>query len=226
MNDQVQTQATDTNTSANAVVFNFRNPQANVIKANADEGLPPPIKRQSVSIVLPLLDKAALLAILNGDNLAAIQLVVDQANMVLVEEVREQLDSLPNYEEVDVTKLDMSKVDFISIANQPKATRSGGISDDLWAEWAANVHEVFAAHTDRTPEQVTVITNLLQKKLREVNKSEKVLKLLETYLNTWFTSASEDDQNKYVEIYKRLSARIENYLSTVNEDPAAALGLI
>lgn len=220
-----QTQESVGSSATNLVTFNFRNPQANAIKANEVDGLPAPIKRAAVSVAVPLLTKEQIITILTGDNVSAIQLVVDQTNNILIDEVRAQLDELPNYEEVDVSKLDFSKVDFTTIANQPKATRSGGISDELWEDWATDMQTVFAAHTDRTEVQVTTIVTLLQKKLREVNKSEKVLKVLENYLSTWFTNTSEESQAKFVEIYKRLSARIESYLNTVNDDPLAAMGL-
>lgn len=212
--------------TATPVPFNFRNPQPNVIKANQEEGLPAPIKRASVVVPIQMLTKADLIEILTNGDAAAAQLILDQANSVLIDEVRGQLDDLPNYEEVNLELIDFSKVDFVKIANTPKAIRTGGgISDELWEAWANDMQTVLQANSDRNEKQITVVTTLLTKKLKDVSKSEKVLKAVETYLNTWFTATSEENQEKFAVIYARLSARIENYLSSVNEDPLAALGI-
>lgn len=207
-------------------VFNFRNPQANVIKGNEADGLPAPIKRAAVTVEIPFLTTEEVIAILSGDNLAAKQLIVEQVNSVLVAEVRGQLDDLNNYEEVDLSLLDMAKVDFITLANLPPSIRTGGgISEELWNEWTNDMQEVITVATDRTTAQVTVVCTLFTKKLKEVSREEKVLRALENYLNIWFTNTSEASQEKFASIYSRLSARLETYLATVNDDPLAKLDI-
>ena len=223
-----QTTATET-TVSNEVTFFFREPTQKMKDSNKEEGLPEPIKRQAVSIALPLLTKEQVLEILMSDSEAdakAQELIVEQVNSVLAAEVRSQLDELPTYEEVDVSKIDFSKVNFVALANTPRATRSGGgISDETWEEFATDFANVITTTTSTTAEQAKKVVTLLTKRLKDVSKQETVLNKLGEYLDTWFTQTSEASQTSLAQVYERLSKRIEGYKATVNADPLAALGI-
>ena len=216
-------------TVTNEVTFFFREPTQKMKDSNKEEGLPEPIKRQAVSIALPLLTKEQVLEILMSDSevdAKAQELIVEQVNSVLAAEVRSQLDELPTYEEVDVSKIDFSKVNFVALANTPRATRSGGgISDETWEEFATDFADVITTTTSTTAEQAKKVVTLLTKRLKDVSKQETVLNKLGEYLDTWFIQTSEASQTSLAQVYERLSKRIEGYKATVNADPLAALGI-
>ena len=154
------------------------------------------------------------------------ELIVEQVNSVLVAEVRSQLDDLPTYEEVDESKIDFSKVDFVALANTPRATRSGGgISEETWADFEADFIEVLTTKTSTDETAAKKVVTLLTKRLKDVSSKEVVLVKLGEYLDTWFTQTTEANQVALAAVYERLNKRIEGYKATVNDDPLAALGI-
>ena len=229
MENQNQTPVATTTANPNTVTFYFREPTAKMKDTNKEEGLPEPIKRQPVTVALPLLTKDQVLEILMSDdavNSKAQELIVEQVNAVLAAEVRSQLDELPTYEEVDTSKIDFAKVDFVALANTPRATRSGGgISEETWADFEADFATVITEKTSTTPEQAKKVVTLLTKRLKDVSKQETVLHKLGEYLDTWFTQTTEAQQVALAQVYERLSKRIEGYKATVNDDPLASLGI-
>ena len=229
MENQNETPVATTTANPNTVTFYFREPTAKMKDTNKEEGLPEPIKRQPVIVALPLLTKDQVLEILMTDdavNSKAQELIVEQVNAVLAAEVRSQLDELPTYEEVDTSKIDFAKVDFVALANTPRATRSGGgISEETWADFEADFATVITEKTSTTPEQAKKVVTLLTKRLKDVSKQETVLHKLGEYLDTWFTQTTEAQQVALAQVYERLSKRIEGYKATVNDDPLASLGI-
>ena len=229
MENQNETPVATTTANPNTVTFYFREPTAKMKDTNKEEGLPEPIKRQPVIVALPLLTKDQVLEILMSDdavNSKAQELIVEQVNAVLAAEVRSQLDELPTYEEVDTSKIDFAKVDFVALANTPRATRSGGgISEETWADFEADFATVITEKTSTTPEQAKKVVTLLTKRLKDVSKQETVLHKLGEYLDTWFTQTAEAQQVALAQVYERLSKRIEGYKATVNDDPLASLGI-
>ena len=229
MENQNETPVATTTANPNTVTFYFREPTAKMKDTNKEEGLPEPIKRQPVIVALPLLTKDQVLEILMSDdavNSKAQELIVEQVNAVLAAEVRSQLDELPTYEEVDTSKIDFAKVDFVALANTPRATRSGGgISEETWADFEADFATVITEKTSTTPEQAKKVVTLLTKRLKDVSKQETVLHKLGEYLDTWFTQTTEAQQVALAQVYERLSKRIEGYKATVNDDPLASLGI-
>ena len=226
---QVQEAAPVVANTPNDVTFYFREPTAKMKETNKEEGLPEPIKRQPVTVTLPLLSKDQVLEILMSDdavNSKAQELIVEQVNAVLAAEVRSQLDELPTYEEVDVSKIDFSKVDFVALANTPRATRSGGgISEETWADFEADFIEVLTTKTSTEEASAKKVVTLLTKRLKDVSSKEVVLNKLGEYLDTWFTQTTEEKQVALAAVYERLNKRIEGYKATVNDDPLAALGI-
>lgn len=229
MENQNETPVATATANPNTVTFYFREPTAKMKDTNKEEGLPEPIKRQPVTVALPLLTKDQVLEILMSDdvvNSKAQELIVEQVNAVLAAEVRSQLDELPTYEEVDTSKIDFAKVDFVALANTPRATRSGGgISEETWADFEADFSTVITEKTSTTPEQAKKVVTLLTKRLKDVSKQETVLHKLGEYLDTWFTQTTEAQQVALAQVYERLSKRIEGYKATVNDDPLASLGI-
>ena len=229
MENQNETPVATTTANPNTVTFYFREPTAKMKDTNKEEGLPEPIKRQPVTVALPLLTKDQVLEILMSDdavNSKAQELIVEQVNAVLAAEVRSQLDELPTYEEVDTSKIDFAKVDFVALANTPRATRSGGgISEETWADFEADFATVITEKTSTTPEQAKKVVTLLTKRLKDVSKQETVLHKLGEYLDAWFTQTTEAQQVALAQVYERLSKRIEGYKATVNDDPLASLGI-
>lgn len=229
MENQNETPVATTTANPNTVTFYFREPTAKMKDTNKEEGLPEPIKRQPVTVALPLLTKDQVLEILMSDdavNSKAQELIVEQVNAVLAAEVRSQLDELPTYEEVDTSKIDFAKVDFVALANTPRATRSGGgISEETWADFEADFATVITEKTSTTPEQAKKVVTLLTKRLKDVSKQETVLHKLGEYLDAWFTQTTAAQQVALAQVYERLSKRIEGYKATVNDDPLASLGI-
>ena len=229
MENQNETPVATTTANPNTVTFYFREPTAKMKDTNKEEGLPEPIKRQPVTVALPLLTKDQVLEILMSDDAVdskAQELIVEQVNAVLAAEVRSQLDELPTYEEVDTSKIDFAKVDFVALANTPRATRSGGgISEETWADFEADFATVITEKTSTTPEQAKKVVTLLTKRLKDVSKQETVLHKLGEYLDAWFTQTTEAQQVALAQVYERLSKRIEGYKATVNDDPLASLGI-
>ena len=150
------------------------------------------------------------------------ELLTAQANQVVTDAVRAQLDDQDTHVEIDVAKLDLAKADFAYIANLPPLQRTGGgIPTETWDAWVADYVATLVRVADKTEQVATNSANIFRTNLKEYRFSPEWLKALQGNLQTWFTSSTEAAE--FSAIYERLNGRVEGYLKDAT---AVASGLI
>lgn len=220
--NEVKVEATPVPTGFTRTKFSFRKPtEAAVTKAEA-EGRAKPIERKSVEIDIKLLTQDDLAKILTGTDEKAKDLLLGQANQVVIDAVRSQLDDQDNHVEIDTSKVDLSKADFVFIANLPPAQRTGGgIPAEEWDAWTADYVATLVRVAGKTENVAANSANIFKTNLKEYRFSQDWLKALQGNLQTWFTNST--DAAEYVRIFERLNARLGGYLKDSN---SVASGLI
>lgn len=204
--------------------FNFRAPTQSQIKDNQDKGLPAPIHRDSVEVELNLLTIENIESILFGSDAKAIELLLSQVNQVLIDEVRNQIDAMPNYEQVNVESIDWTKVDFIKIANQPKATRgfAPAFTPEQFEAFKLEFVEVLTNNTSVNEETANKVLTLLES-LKRLANTPVALEKLNVYVETYLTYSSDKELDVVANYFK---GRIQSYLNKLeNVDVLASLGI-
>jgi hypothetical protein len=192
------------------VNFFFRSPSKKQIEENAAAGVPAPIQRKAVEVDVPYMDSAALSSVLASNDPKQVELLLEAANAVIYEQMRKQIDEQPNYQEVDLTKLDFAKVSWAAIANMPKAERiSTAVSDETWEAFKADYVAVMVAATGKSKEVVSNAAKIIAAEFKPVRDNPAKLATLETYLDTWFTSTANGAD--FASLYERLSKKVKDF---------------
>lgn len=172
-------------------------------------------KRPTVELDIPHVTWTGLTNFLNTDAKAR-ELVLSLVNNEIDTAARSQV----NDETKPVNKqeeLDVSKLDFIFLANQPKSERAGyGILKETWEAFMADYIAIMPQLTGRSVEQVSTAAKAFVQRLQPVKTNKPVLRKLEEYLSIWFTNTSGTEE--FAEIYQFLSSKLEAFLNLTDED--------
>lgn len=196
----------------NGMLFYFRAPTKKQIEENAAAGQPAPIHRDSLRVEVPLLDSAALSAILAANDANQVALLLEAANSLIIEQVRKQIDDQPNHQQVDKSKLDFAKVSWAAIATMPKAERiSTAISDETWEAFKADYVTTMVGVTGKSEQVVANAAKIIAAEFKPVRDNNNKLATLETYLDTWFTHSVKAAD--FASLYERLSKKVKDFQS-------------
>lgn len=109
-------------------------------------------------------------------------------------------------------ELDESKLTLEFLANQPKAERTGGgISKEIWEEFAKDYVEVMPAATGKSADQVSNAAKLLLAKFQPVKTNKKVIAFLQEQLALWFSSTPNAED--YTECFDFLNEKAKTLLA-------------
>lgn len=191
-------------------LFYFRAPTKKQIEENAAAGLPAPVHRESVKLNVPTLDAAALSAIMVANDPKQVELVLEAVNALVIEQVRKQIDDQPNHQQVDLAKIDFTKVSWEAIANMPKAERiSTAISDKTWEAFKNDYVATMVGVTGKSEQLVANAANIIVAEFKPIRDNNDKLATLETYLDTWF--AHTDKAADFASLYERLSKKAKDF---------------
>jgi hypothetical protein len=108
--------------------------------------------------------------------------------------------------------LDVSKLTLEALANVPKAVRTGGgISKEVWEEFAKDYIAVMPAVTGKTVEQVTNASTIFVRKLQPVKTNMPALKFLQGQLAQYY-SATENKED-FAQCVEFLDNKLTEFLS-------------
>lgn len=201
---------TQPTTEEKGTLFFFRAPTKKQIDENAAAGLPAPIARNSIRVEVPLLDSAQLFAILAAADPKQVELLLEAANSLITDQVRKQIDEQPNYQQVDKTKLDFTKVTWAAIANMPLRERtSTAISEDTWELFKADYLVTMVAFTGKNEQVVANAAKIIAAEFKPVRDNPGKLQVLEAYLDTWFANTQKGAD--FASLYERLSKKVKDF---------------
>lgn len=205
------------------VTYNFRAPTEKAIKEAEANKTPIPIKRKPVVIAVPQLTIAGIIGILRSTNDKAKSLLLDSVNSVYVNFVQEKLNELPRHEEINVSSLDLSDVDWDKIAEIPADERKArGIPEELWKAFAENYKGIMPALTGRPLERIENHVKFFLTKFNTCKGNKKLVEELGKLLDKWAENTEELEQ--FLPIYNSLSTKVTNILNA--SDEAAAENLL
>ena len=207
------------------VKFPFRTPTESAIQANAAAELPPPIKRATVELELAFLTVDDVRELLESGDPLVTDAITSACNNLIVMAAREQVDELPNYEEVDLNRIDYEKLKFTTIANTPKESRrGGGLPPELVDAFKEDFQLVLTA-AGSSKRAVDTVLNLVFDGMKNVKNDRKVLNKLTEYLDIWKHNTQESNLEVFAPVTTHITKRINGYLVSLDKDTIADLGI-
>lgn len=148
-------------------------------------------KRPTVEIDLPLLSVEGIIAEFQAGG-KRLDLIVEAVRDVQLARAREIINER---EDITAENFPYAQLTWEAIANLPKAERrGGGISKEVWEDFAKDYITVMPAATGKTVDQVSNASKILLGKLQSVKTNKPVLKLLKEQLALYINASSNAEQ--------------------------------
>lgn len=149
-------------------------------------------KRPTVSIPVPVPSLEGIIEILSKGPGKEVDLLIEAVTGVILEQAREYINE---HEEVNAENFPYEMLDWTTIANLPKAERrGGGISKELWEDFAKDYIDVMPGVTGKKKESVENAAKLLVNKFAGATTNKPVLKLMQQQLAVYASNTTQGDQ--------------------------------
>jgi hypothetical protein len=149
-------------------------------------------KRPTVSIPVPVPSLEGIIEILNKGPGKEVDLLLEAVTSVILEQAREYIN---NTETVNADNFPYEMLSWETIANLPKAERrGGGISKELWEDFAKDYVEIMPALTGKKKESVEMAAKVFVAKFAGATTNKPVLKLLQQQLAVYATGTTQGEQ--------------------------------
>lgn len=168
-------------------------------------------KRPSVHLPIPRPSVEGIVEILTAEgNEKELELLLEAVNAVVLDRARDLInDDL----EITAENFDYSKLSWTTIANLPKAERrGGGISAELWAEWAADYIAVMLQATDKPLDRVELASKVFLSKFAASKTNKPVLKVLQGQLAIYTSATTRGEE--FASCIEFLDKKMETLLAT------------
>jgi hypothetical protein len=148
-------------------------------------------KRATVSIPVPVPSLEGVIEILSGGPGKQVDLLLEAVTGVILEQAREYINE---HEEVNADNFPYEMLSWEAIANLPKAERrGGGISKELWEDFAKDYVEVMPGVTGKKKESVEMAAKVFVAKFAGATTNKPVLKLLQQQLAVYATNTTQGE---------------------------------
>lgn len=175
-------------------------------------------KRPTVELSLPVLSVEGVIDIIEHgvERPKELELLMEAVAEVIQDRARELVNSK---EDISQENFPLESLSWAAIANLPRAERrGGGISKEVWEEFAKDYIEVMPAVTGKTAEQIGNASKILLNKFNQVKTNKPVLKLLKEQLGLY--AQNSPNAETYEEAIKFLVEKADTLL---NMDEASLL---
>lgn len=198
-NDQVDIKETS---------FHFRK-VTNEVKNNDGTISKIETKRPTVVLPIPVPSAEGLVEIIGGGG-KGLDLLLEAAAAVIMEQAREFINA---NDPVTEANFPFEKMGWEYIANLPKAERrGGGISKEVWEDFAKDYIEVMPAVTGKKKEQVEMAAKVFVLKFAGATTNKPVLKVLKDQLALYATNTTQGEQ--FAQCIEFLSDKVDKLLTT------------
>lgn len=148
-------------------------------------------KRDPLELPIPVPSVQGVIDILEKGG-KELELLMDAIESVVVQTARSMIS---DDVKLNATNLPVNKLSWESIANMPKAERSGGgISKEVWEDFANDYIKVMPEAAGKTVDQVTRAAKLLQGKFAAVKTNIPVLEMLSGQLAIYVENSKRADE--------------------------------
>jgi hypothetical protein len=166
-------------------------------------------KRPTISLPIPVPSVEGVVEIFNAGG-KGLELLMEAVASVIMEQAREYINE---HDPVNEANFPFEKMSWEVIANLPKAERrGGGISKEVWEEFAKDYVEVMPAVTGKTKEQVELAAKVFVAKFAGATTNKPVLKVLQGQLALYAQNTTQGEQ--FAACIEFLSDKLEKLLST------------
>lgn len=175
-------------------------------------------KRPTVELNLPLVSIEGLVAIFQAGG-KQLDLLLEAAREVQLARAREIVNE---NESISEDNFPWAQLSWETIANLPKAERKGGgISKELWEDFAKDYITIMPSVAGKTEEQVKNAAKILLNKFQSVKTNKPVLSLLKEQLALYIANAPQAEQ--FTDCLDFLIDKADKFLAITDEDLAAGL---
>jgi hypothetical protein len=201
----------ETNFYFRKVTNEVKNPDGSVSKVET--------KRPTVTIPVPTPSVEGIIAILESGDQKQLDLLLEAVGGVVVEQAR---DWINEHEEANANNFPYENLSWVKIANLPKAERrGGGISKELWEDFAKDYVEIMPGLTGKKKEAVEMAAKVFQNKFAGAVTNKPVLKLLEGQLAIYAQNTAQGET--LTPCIEFLQQKLEKLLNTDETNLLAAL---
>lgn len=166
-----------------------------------------------VELEIPMLSMEDIVALINGGDEKVQALLVEAANNIILEQVRDAVNEDPEAAREKGVNPDV--YDFVKIANLPPAQRRGSaIPEEVWEAFVADYTDVMQHH-GKTKEKAEMGAKLLSKKFQPVKSNKKVVQALKDNLSTWFANTTKGEE--FQAVYESLAQKADSLLAADEE---------
>lgn len=175
-------------------------------------------KRDAVELAIPVPSVEGIIAAIEAGG-KGLELLLEAAADVVLSRAREIVNEK---EDINQDNFPLDKLTWEDIANLPKAERrGGGISKEIWDDFAKDYIHVMPAVTGKSPEQIGNAAKILLNKFNAVKSNKPVLKLMQQQLALYINNTANAEL--YKECVDFLSTKVDGLLSMTDEDALANL---
>lgn len=166
-------------------------------------------KRTSVLLPIPYPSVEGIIDIIQKGG-KGLDLLLEATRDVVVDQAREYVN---NNEEVTSLNFPFAMLDWDTIANLPKADRrGGGISKEIWEEFAKDYIQVMPALINKPVEAVTTATKIYLTKFASIKTNKPVLAKLRDYLAIYINATERGEE--FLEAVDWLNKKIDVLMET------------
>ena len=166
-------------------------------------------KRPTVTLQLPYPSVEGIVAILEAGG-KQLDLLLEAVAGVVQDTARDIVNA---NEEISDANFPLDKVTWEAIANMPKAERrGGGISKEVWEDFAADYQAIMPAATGKTKEQVELAAKVFLTKFANAKTNKPVLKVLQGQLAVYANTTSRGEE--FAACIQFLDNKLETLIAT------------
>lgn len=196
------------------VKFSFRK----VTTKDEATGLESETKRPTLELSLPLISIEGIIAAFQAGG-KQLDLILEALQDVQISRARELVNENEN---ITTENFPYEALNWETIANLPKAERrGGGISKELWEEFAKDYIIVMPAVSGKTEDQVKNAAKILLNKFQQVKTAKPILKLLKEQLALYLQHSPNAET--YSECVDFLVDKADKFLNISEADLLSSL---
>lgn len=169
------------------------------------------VKRDSVTLKLPVLTAAGIVQALNSGDEKVVSLVEDTIAGLIISQVRGFVEADEAYDQAKFdAQADQATLEFI--ANLPKAERNV-VGKEALEQFAKDYIAIMPGVTGKEVERVTAAAGLFVEKFKRAAGDDTVLKILQEQLSIFLENASEEVVERNQMAIGYLAAKLQDLLS-------------
>lgn len=167
-------------------------------------------KRPTVALPVPVPSLEGIIEILGAGEGKGVDLLLEAVAAVILEQAREYIN---DNEGVNEANFPYEKLSWDYIANLPKAERrGGGISKEVWEDFANDYVAVMPAITGKKEESVKLAAKVFVTKFAGNTTNKPVLRLLRDQLALYANNTTQGEQ--FAPCIEFLNDKLEKLLNT------------